>query len=42
MSGIIAVALIFIIANLPKYIRKQLTEQIANESSKAKDNLQTS
>lgn len=42
MYGIIAVALIFIIANLPKYIRKQLTEQIANESSKAKDNLQTS
>lgn len=40
--GIIAVALIFILANLPQYIRKQLTEKIADESSKAKENLQTS
>lgn len=29
-------------ANLPQYIRKQLTEKIADESSKAKENLQTS
>lgn len=42
MYGIIAVALIFILANLPQYIRKQLTEKIADESSKAKENLQTS
>ena len=42
MYGIIVVALLFIIANLPKYIRKQLTEQIADESSKAKENSQTS
>lgn len=42
MYGIIAVALIFVFANLPKYIRKQLTEQIADESSKAKENSQTS
>lgn len=42
MYGILAVALIFIFANLPKYIRKQLTEQIADKSSKAKENLQTS
>ena len=42
MYGIIAVALIFVFANLPQYIRKQLTEKIADESSKAKENLQTS
>ena len=42
MYGIIAVALIFILANFPQYIRKQLTEKIADESSKAKENLQTS
>ena len=42
MYGIIVVVLIFIFANLPKYIRKQLTEQIADESSKAKENSQTS
>ena len=42
MYGIIAVALIFILANSPQYIRKQLTEKIADESSKAKENLQTS
>ena len=30
------------LANLPQYIRKQLTEKIADESSKAKKNLQTS
>lgn len=42
MYSIIAVALIFIFANLPKYIRKQLTKRIADKSSKAKENLQTS
>lgn len=42
MYGIITVALIFILANLPQYIRKKLTEKIADESSKAKENLQAS
>lgn len=42
MYGIIFVVLLFVIFNSPKYIRKKLTEQIADESNKAKDNLQTS
>ncbi len=42
MYGILLVAFLFIIFNLPKYIRRQLTEQLANESSKARDNLQLS
>lgn len=42
MYGIIFVVLLFVIFNSPKYVRKKLTEQIADESSKAKENLQTS
>lgn len=42
MYGIIFVVLLFVMFNLPKYIRKQFTEQIADESSKAKDSFQSS
>lgn len=36
MYGIIAVALIFILANLPQYIRKQLTEKSLMKAVKLK------
>ncbi len=42
MYGIIVVALIFIAFNLPKYLRKKLTEQIASESSQAKNSSESS
>lgn len=42
MYGIIFVAILFLIANLPGYIRKHLMHQIADESRKATDSLQLS
>ena len=40
--GIIAIALIFFLYNFPKYLRRRLTEQIANTSNKAKTSHQSS
>lgn len=42
MYVIIFIAILFLIVNLPSYIRKHLMQQIADESSKARDNLQSS
>ena len=42
MYGIIFVAILFLIVNLPGYIRKQLTQTIAEESEKARDHFQLS
>lgn len=42
MYGIIFLAIIFFIVNLPGYIRKHLMQHIANESSKATDSFQIS
>lgn len=42
LYGIVSVALIFFLYNFPKYLRRRLTEQIANTSNEAKTNLQSS
>ncbi|MDO4469982.1 MAG: hypothetical protein Q4C84_09080 [Bacillota bacterium] len=42
MYGIIFVAILFFIANLPAYIRKRLTQKIADESVNARDSLRLS
>lgn len=42
MYGIIFVAILFLIANLPAYIRKRLTQKIADESVNARDSLRLS
>lgn len=42
LYGIVGVALIFFLYNFPKYLRRRLTEQIANASNEAKTNLQSS
>ena len=42
MYTIIFIALLFIIVNSPAYIRRQLMQQIADDSAKARDNLQVS
>ena len=42
MYTIVFIAFIFLAVNLPSYVRKNLMELIADESSKAKENLQTS
>lgn len=42
MYGIIFVVILFLIVNLPGYVRKHLMQQLADESGKAADNLQVS